>query len=127
MFDDPTLEQNIGLGLLKLPTGFQAAQVCTDFLREIYSYVVKELEQRLSPEVLQVTPLEFLFTVPAIWSDKAKQATIDAAHQAGFSSRNKDSLSLMPEPEAAAIAAISAYRTENLLKDFKVRTLLWPW
>lgn len=125
-FDDPTLSQSAGLGLLKTPNGVQATQVCTDYLREIYSYVFNELEQRLSPEVLRVTPLEFLFTVPAIWSDKAKQATLDAARQAGFSSRLSDTISLMPEPEAAAIATISAYKAENVLNDLKVRLAFIP-
>ncbi|KAL6364534.1 hypothetical protein LRP88_01937 [Fusarium phalaenopsidis] len=51
-------------------------------------------------------PVDFWLTVPATWSDTAKQLTIDAARDAGFASRPHDRVRLIAEPEAAAHLAL---------------------
>ena len=119
-YDDPTLSKSAGLGLLQLPSGKQAQDASADFLSEIYRYIVEELEQRFSSEMLLLTPIEWIFTTPAIWSDTAKIATLGAAQKAGFGSRTSDSIRLMPEPEAAAIATISMCHKEGVYGDLKV-------
>lgn len=97
-----------GNGFLKLPHfKSKARDVCADFLRGVYNHTMAYLEQRYSPEVMKVTALEFWFTVPAIWSDKAKEETRKAANSAGFGSRAQDSISMIAEPEAAAVATLS--------------------
>ena len=50
------------------------------------------------------TPIEFWFTVPAIWTEKATAATVRAAGLAGFGNRPRDFLFVVTEPEAAAWA-----------------------
>lgn len=105
---DDLLQKTAGGGLLQIPPFKDSAtQVCADYLREIYKYTISILEKRITPEVLEVTPLEFWFTVPAIWSDKAKSVTYEAAERAGFGSRPNDSANMIPEPEAAAVATLS--------------------
>ena len=47
------------------------------------------------------TPIEYILTVPAVWSDKAKSDTLQCASKAGFGSTSK--IRLITEPEAAAI------------------------
>lgn len=116
-FDDPELSNmyhNDSAGLFRLPAGKSATEVAADFLYEIHEYFMAELEKRLTKEVVSITPIETWLTVPATWSDKAKDATKKAAITAGFASRNIDSLFLIPEPEAAAITALTSMQTTGL-------------
>jgi len=115
-YDDPSLRVSEGPGVLRLPRGKSAREVCADFLKEIYLYTIQTLEQRHSPEILRITPIEFWFTVPAIWSDSAQSDTLTAAHAAGFGQRPHDNVYLIQEPEAAAIWTlknISEHGTEE--------------
>ncbi|KAI9866990.1 MAG: hypothetical protein M1813_000388 [Trichoglossum hirsutum] len=105
-FDDPSLRDTEGPGILRLPRGKTAQEVCADYLREIFQTVMSKLEKQVSAEVLRITAIEFWFTVPAIWSDSAKQGTLAAARTAGFGTRPGDEVNLISEPEAAAIATL---------------------
>ncbi|KAE9968849.1 hypothetical protein EG328_007201 [Venturia inaequalis] len=96
-----------GTGMGSLPHGKDATEVCGDFLRGIHGHLMQFLENRYSAGILKITPIEFWLTHPATWSDKAKSATREAARQAGFLDRKNDELFMIPEPEAAAIAALS--------------------
>ena len=58
------------------------------------------------------TSLEFVLTVPAVWSDAAKNATLQAAEQAGIGSRHN--LKLISEPEAAAVYTLQAMQPSHL-------------
>ncbi|KAL1641388.1 hypothetical protein SLS58_006089 [Diplodia intermedia] len=107
--DDPALKDLFGKGMLKLPDNKSANQVCRDYLRGLYEYMVSVLSKKFSPEVFAVTPVECWITVPAIWSDAAKDATRSAALDAGFGSRHFDKVNLIPEPEAAALAALKPH------------------
>ncbi|KAF1844825.1 actin-like ATPase domain-containing protein [Cucurbitaria berberidis CBS 394.84] len=112
-FDDPSLKRSEGEGMLKLPPGKSATEVVTDFLREIYDWIESYLARRISAEILDMTPMEFWFTVPAIWSDQAKSATLAAAKAAGFASGDEDRIYLIPEPEAAGIATLKGFSEGN--------------
>lgn len=50
--------------------------------------------------------MQFWITVPAMWSDAAKTATIEAAQAAGFGSRVMDTIHIITEPEAAALSVL---------------------
>ena len=54
------------------------------------------LEKRLSPSVVHSTPMDFVVTVPAIWSNAAKQAIERAAAMAGFCGNQR--IHLISEP-----------------------------
>ena len=72
-----------------------------DYLSRINQYVLREvLPSRFGERFLQNQKLTFVITVPAIWSDKAKDHTRQAAYAAGI---QKDDLTLITEPEAAAL------------------------
>ncbi|KAJ6155810.1 hypothetical protein N7470_006376 [Penicillium chermesinum] len=108
-----------GHGLLAVPSfKRQPREVCADYLAEIYTYIISYLERRLTHEILGETSLVFYFTIPAIWSDKAKQDTWDAARVAGFGSRPKDDINMITEPEAAALATFSSF-SNNLAHVMK--------
>jgi molecular chaperone DnaK (HSP70) len=52
-------------------------------------------------DFVESTPIEYILTVPAVWSDKAKSDTLWCASQAGFGPMDK--IRLITEPEAAAV------------------------
>ena len=105
-FDDPFLTQIAGKGIMELPYGRNAQEVCRNFLTEVKKFVFARIEKELGADFINITPIECWLTVPAIWSDEAKYATRSAAIGAGFASREMDSINIIPEPEAAAISAL---------------------
>ncbi len=119
-YDDPALNDLAGAGLLRLPNHRNAQGVCEDFLAEIYSYTVTILKRQITEETLNVTPMECWITLPAIWSDQAKQATLSAAQKAGFGSRTMDVINTIAEPEAAAIATLKKYIGPQTLNTVRV-------
>lgn len=96
--------------MLRLPKDKSAQAVCEDYLREVYAHMLVTLHKRYSDDILNACPMECWLTVPATWSDGAKQKTKAAARAAGFASREKDALYIIAESEAAAWYALS----ENL-------------
>jgi len=118
--DDPNLQLAMDRGMLRLPQNVQPQQVCSDFLREVHSYMTARLIKQVSKQVLDSTPVDCWITVPAVWSDQAQSATKAAAHTAGFGSRPQDTISIISEPEAGAIAALSKYMHPSSLNAPKV-------
>jgi len=119
-YDDPSLQNAGGSALFHLPPGKSAQQVCQDFLTEIYRHLMQVLNTRY-PVHLAITPIEFHFTMPAIWNDSAQVATKAAATGAGFGSRPFDTISMITEPEAAALAALKEDLSESSPNAAKVR------
>jgi hypothetical protein len=58
-----------------------------------------------------MTKVDFILTVPAIWSDSAKKKTEDAAIRAGMG--NENGLELLSEPESAAIYTLKNIDTTH--------------
>ncbi|KAF7169279.1 hypothetical protein CNMCM5623_002075 [Aspergillus felis] len=116
-YDDSTLETASQTGILKLPEGKSAVDVVADYLSEVYQHILKTISKNITEADLLITPLEFWFTVPAIWSDRALDATRTAAQRAGFgksSLRPMDQIFLISEPEAAAVTALKKYTTSSM-------------
>jgi hypothetical protein len=118
--DDPSLSKMAGSGILKLPSFRKASGVCEDFLREVYIYVSKKLCDELTADTFKTMPMECWITLPAIWSDEAKDATLEAAKKAGFGNRVGDEVFTIAEPEAAAIATLKGYAAPNAPNPIKV-------
>lgn len=60
------------------------------------------MRQKLGEAFVRNVPLEFILTVPAIWSDLAKSKTLEACQRAGGPFQGRP-ITLISEPEAAAI------------------------
>jgi hypothetical protein len=118
--DDPSLSGIVGPGMFQLPSFRDAPGVCEDFLHEVYLYVSKMLRQQLTDSTFEKTPMECWITLPAIWSDEAKAATLTAARNAGFGCKPIDEVFTIAEPEAAAIATLKKYAEPNALDPIKV-------
>ena len=88
----------------KLPE-MKAVDYTRDYLARINEYVTNEiLPTRFGAKFLQNQALSYVITVPAIWSEKAKQQTRQAAEAAGI---DRNSLTLITEPEAAALYCVT--------------------
>lgn len=74
------------------------SQVTADFLGAIYKHAISEISKRFSKAYIELCCKEYVLTVPAVWSDAAKNATLKAAEMAGLSP-----IHLIKEPEAAAL------------------------
>ncbi|CAD0083692.1 unnamed protein product [Aureobasidium vineae] len=68
-----------------------------------------ELVKRFGPQMVSSTPIEITLTVPAIWSDTAKDTTFRVAQKAGMGSN----LRMISEPEAAAIYALTVMAEDS--------------
>ena len=72
-----------------------------DYLTCVCQYVLNDrLPRQFGSEFLQNQQISYVLTVPAIWSEKAKELTREAALRAGVPRRD---LTLITEPEAAAL------------------------
>lgn len=87
--------------------GESAVDLTKIYLTCLHTHFISVLEKRLSPSIVRSTPMDFVVTVPAIWSHAAKQATERAAAMAGFCGNQR--IQLITEPEAAAL-----YTLKNL-------------
>jgi len=105
LHDDPNLAKHFDPGnskaLVGLPPGKSAGDVTSDYLKLLYAHTMAFLRRRM-PESLDDTPIHFILTTPAIWSEQAQSATCNAAKKAGFANRPKDRITMISEPEAAA-------------------------
>ncbi|KAI7896855.1 uncharacterized protein EV154DRAFT_491018 [Mucor mucedo] len=87
-----------------LPYGLELEQVISDYLRSIYEHTCTLLKGRFG-KTLDTSKLRFCLTVPAVWTEKAKNIMRDAVIRAGIISKEdpQDRLLLVGEPEAAAL------------------------
>jgi molecular chaperone DnaK (HSP70) len=78
-----------------------AVDFAADYLKAIHQHVVNiVLPSHFGSEFLNNQKFSYVLTVPAIWTDKAKDLTRKAAVAAGIPD---DKLELITEPEAAAL------------------------
>ena len=92
--------------VLSLPPSMTVVDVVHDFLSAVYKHTMTTLYRRFPQGVMQVTKVDFVLTVPAIWSDAAKSKVEDAARRAGMT--NEHDLQLLSEPESAAVYTIKS-------------------
>ncbi|KAF4626038.1 hypothetical protein G7Y89_g12118 [Cudoniella acicularis] len=86
-------------------------ELTTDYLSELYKHLMYTLEQQLGAAILRTIPLEFCLTVPAIWSELAKENTLKACKKAGI--KSKSEILLVSEP-ATAICALHSLDPHGL-------------
>ena len=118
--DDAKFEKLYKAEFCTLPPSKSAKQVVTDFLSGMYEHLVKELKGHDGGKTYEFIPIEFWITVPAIWTDAAKNATFQAARDAGFGSRQLDSVNIITEPEAAALTVMTPRVGHGAISDLEV-------
>jgi molecular chaperone DnaK (HSP70) len=119
-YDDPKLQDLYKSGLVRLPPNMSARDVCRDYLTGLYAYTVERIKKHIGSDVFEASPVECWITVPGIWLPKAQVATLEAARKAGFGSRPRDSIQIIPEPEAAALTALIPHTRPGALNAIQV-------
>ncbi|TPX55170.1 hypothetical protein PhCBS80983_g05543 [Powellomyces hirtus] len=112
-FIEPTAAEH---ATVTLPHGVDALEVVADYLSQLYKVLLERLQRNFG-ESLQGEDLHFCLTVPAIWSEQAKQTMRQVAVKAGLISPaeiNMPRLTLVLEPEAAAIFCCKRFSEAQL-------------
>ncbi|KAI9053981.1 hypothetical protein LZ554_002925 [Drepanopeziza brunnea f. sp. 'monogermtubi'] len=89
--------------------GKPPVDVAADFIRSMYQHAMKKIESTIPSDYLMMCQKNFVLTVPAVWSDKAKDMTLKAAKQAGI-----HPITLIKEPEAAAMYTLHMLQDKAL-------------
>ena len=84
----------------------------SDYLTKIYEHTMETLNRRYGESFMSTTDVDFVLTVPAVWSDAAKNATLQSAERAGMGNRHE--LRLISEPEAAAVYTLRTIQPSGL-------------
>jgi hypothetical protein len=84
----------------------------SDYLTEIYKHTMDTLTRRYGEVFMKTTKVEWVLTCPAVWSDTAKNTTLQAAERAGMGS--KADIQMISEPEAAAVYTLKAIQPNHL-------------
>ncbi|KAL8771827.1 MAG: hypothetical protein Q9209_002765 [Squamulea sp. 1 TL-2023] len=87
-------------------------KLTTDYLTALRCHADRILRHQLPQSALASTPIEFVITVPALWSDRAQTLTRRCAEQAGMGTGS--ALHVISEPEAGAIYALDAMDPHNI-------------
>ncbi|KAI9832344.1 MAG: hypothetical protein M1826_002030 [Phylliscum demangeonii] len=87
-------------------------EAVSDYLTQLYTHTMDTLTRRYGASFMAITKVEFVLTVPAVWSDAAKHATLVAAERAGLGQRHE--LRLISEPEAAAVYTLKAIQPTHV-------------
>jgi molecular chaperone DnaK (HSP70) len=91
-----------------------ATKLCTDYLAALRKQAQKTLEATYGAYALKTKRIDWVITVPAVWSMKAKADTLDCARDAGIGAGQR--VSIVSEPEAAAAYALQTIEPMNLKK-----------
>ncbi|KUI64110.1 hypothetical protein VM1G_10883 [Cytospora mali] len=78
--------------------------VSADFIGAIYKHALARIESAGVRDYFKFCQKQFVLSVPAVWSDKAKDLTLNAAKKAGI-----HPVTLIKEPEAAALYTLSCH------------------
>ena len=86
-------------------------RITTEYLRALRCHTEHILLRSVLEPIFRSTQREYVITVPAVWTEKARDLTAKCAVSAGMGSEDK--LHIVSEPEAAAMYAISRFREIN--------------
>jgi molecular chaperone DnaK (HSP70) len=115
--DDPGLRDEMRRGLFRVSSlegiDLVAERVTTDYLTEVLSFTVRQLEREYSRAILSVTNINFWLTRPSVWGFHAVHKLMTAVEMAARAAkfpglRGQDEYGLIVEPEAAAFALTDA-------------------
>ncbi|KAI1766565.1 actin-like ATPase domain-containing protein [Hypoxylon sp. FL1150] len=84
----------------------------SDYLTEIYKHTMDQLTRRYGESFMASTNVDFVLTCPAVWSDAAKNTTLQAAERAGMGLKSE--IQMVSEPEAAAVYTLKAIQPNHL-------------
>ncbi|KAI5209900.1 hypothetical protein E4T39_00616 [Aureobasidium subglaciale] len=106
----PSVSREIIDNLLK-QSGVDAQEAVSDYMSAVFSRAKEAMILRFGEDMVSTTPIKVIVTVPAVWSDAAKDATLKAAAKAGMGTN----MQMISEPEAAANYALNSIDRQRKL------------
>lgn len=86
--------------------GKTPVEVASDYLRWFWHTICETIaDEQNDSDLIATSNVTVMMTVPAMWSDAAKENTFQAAEMAGISG-NSRTVKFITEPEAAAVAEL---------------------
>lgn len=95
---------------------FECKELVVDYLKALNQNLEHELRKHYGQGFSRDQPMEYIITVPAIWTDKAKETTRECSIRAGMITPG-NKLRMIKEPEAAGIFALQHMNDFNLDVD----------
>ncbi|KAG0178844.1 Heat shock 70 kDa protein 12A [Apophysomyces sp. BC1021] len=97
-------------------TGQSVVDVLSDYMERFHEHILGELQKTTIVRNYSVEDYRYILTVPAIWSDQAKAIMRSVFSRAGIigSEDPPDRLTMISEPEAAALYCERKYNAWNL-------------
>ncbi|KAH7329328.1 hypothetical protein B0I35DRAFT_473943 [Stachybotrys elegans] len=89
--------------------GITPVEITADYLREIWSHALANIKRAMGNEIVELSQLSLVVTLPAIWPAYAQARMRNAVNLAGIlepRSPGETRLSFVSEPEAAALATL---------------------
>ncbi|KAK2072966.1 hypothetical protein P8C59_007283 [Phyllachora maydis] len=83
-----------------------------DYLTQMHRHTMDTLTRRYGAGLMASTQVDFVLTCPAVWSDAAKNTTLQAAERAGMGARSR--IQMISEPEAAAVYTLKCLQPNQL-------------
>jgi molecular chaperone DnaK (HSP70) len=93
--------------------------VVSDFLKSVLEITTASIKRTYGAQLVRDSTVEYVLTIPAIWSDSAKALMVQAAESAGFGS-HRDDFNLVSEPESAAAYTLKTIQLNNLNASIRV-------
>jgi molecular chaperone DnaK (HSP70) len=126
VYDDKLLYH--GLGSIKCPDVMTYSDLAKDYLNHFYQHMMRILKEQEGDATFDLLAFHFILAVPAGWPDVSRNLIKSCAERAGFGSREGDKISLIAEPEAAALAMFHSYSSKlEAGGTFKVRNSFLPY
>lgn len=94
---------------------FKADDLAADYLSALGNHLKQYLRETFPGMSIDTMPYQFVLTVPAMWTDLAKQRTVDSFKRAMNLPANQAVIAVS-EPEAAATYVLSQMHRKNRLR-----------
>lgn len=86
-----------------------------DFLRKFWEHIKKDIVSKIGEAIFEAAQKTVVITVPASWSQPARENTIKAAAMAGISEFDGITVHLAEESQAAALFVLKAEHIDRNL------------
>lgn len=96
--------------------GIDPSTAVADFLSGVRGVALQSMENTYDRQFVKASKVEYVITIPAIWSDSAKGAMVKSCEAAGYGKHRID-FHLVSEPEAAAAHTLKVIQPHNLKED----------
>jgi hypothetical protein len=112
-FTAPTITPALKTAQTLTALSIAPVTVVQDFLAAVRTIAIDSIKRTYESQWVEDSKISYVLTVPAIWSDSAKNLMIQAAQRAGYGTHRVD-FDLISEPEAAAAYTLKAIQPNHL-------------